>query len=158
MPASRTVRVLAAGAAVASVVLGGCGTSARDGSGQVTVPATTDTFSVRVGDCLDKLPTDSTSSLSLLPCAQAHYWEAFATATLTGDDFPGNAAVREAAEKACDDPFEAFVGIAASTSKLELTMLTPTKDTWTQASDREVVCLVGSSAGKLTGSLRGVAK
>ncbi|MGC4084705.1 MAG: septum formation family protein [Vicinamibacterales bacterium] len=153
--ASARPGVAAAAVLVAAVLLGGCASGVRDSAGQVTAPATTDSFSVRVGDCLDKLPTDSTAKISLLPCAQPHYWEAFASPTLAGDDFPGNSAVRDQAESACTDAFQGFVGVAAKSSKLDLTMLTPTKETWTQAGDREVVCLVGSAKGGVTGTLKG---
>lgn len=151
-----------AGRAVAGVVLvlalAGCAAGVRDDAGRVTAPATTDTFSVRVGDCLGKLPSESTDELSLLPCTEPHYWEAFATATLTGEDFPGTAAVRNQAEDECNRAFAGFVGVAANKSKLELTMLTPTKETWTQANDREVVCLVGSPGGGVTGTLKDAAR
>jgi hypothetical protein len=153
--AQRTGLAVVIGVAAAAFAVGGCTATTRDAAGQVTAPSTADTFSVRVGDCLDKLPSDSTDSLTLLPCGQAHHWEAFATASLTGDDFPGSSAVREVAEKACDAQFVTFVGIAVNKSKLELTMLTPTKDTWTQAADREVVCLVGTPSGGITGTLKG---
>ncbi len=149
--------VVAAGVA-ASVLLAGCASGVRSSAGQVTAPTTTDSFSVRVGDCLGKLPTESTTQLQLLPCDQEHYWEAFATATLTGDDFPGNAAVREQAGEACDQAFATFVGVEADKSKLNLTMLTPTSETWTQAGDRAVVCLVGNPSGGVTGTLRDAAK
>ncbi|MGC3992878.1 MAG: septum formation family protein [Propionicimonas sp.] len=155
-----SVRVGVVAAALAVVALGGCASTpgARDSAGQVTAPTTTDTYSVRVGDCLAKLPTESTDALNLLPCGEAHYWEAFASVTLTGDAYPGDSVVRTEAEKACDAAFTGFVGVTAAKSKLDLTMLTPTKETWTQASDREVVCLVGSAAGGVTGTLKDSAR
>jgi hypothetical protein len=156
MAAGRSARAVAG--ALLALVLAGCGGDVRDDAGRVTAAATTDTFSVRVGDCLGKLPTESTAELSLLPCAEPHYWEAFATAMLTGDDFPGAAAVRNQAEDECTRAFAGFVGVAANKSKLELTMLTPTKETWTQANDREVVCLVGSPSGGVTGTLKDAAR
>lgn len=153
---ARLVRTAAAALLVAT--LAGCATGVRDGTGQVTAPARIDSFSVRVGDCLGKLPSESTQDLALLPCAEPHHWEAFATSTLTGEDFPGNAAVRDRAQEACAVAYADFVGVSVGRSKLELTMLTPTRQTWTQASDREVVCLAGNPAGGITGTLEGVAR
>lgn len=141
-----------------ALVLAGCAPAVRDGGGQVTAPTTTDSYSVRVGDCLGALPSDTTERLSLLPCDQAHAWEAFATATLEGDDFPGNAGVRNEAEEACTTAFATFVGLPSKKSELELTMLTPTSQTWTQAGDREVVCLVGDPDGGVTGTLAGAGR
>jgi hypothetical protein len=43
-------------------------------------------------------------------------------------------------------------------SKLGITMLTPTKETWTQAADRQVICLVGSPNGNITGTVKGSAR
>ncbi len=153
-----TCRLRAASALVAVLALAGCAGGPRDSAGQVTAPATTDTYSVRVGDCLDKLPSESTDELSLLPCGAPHYWEAFATSTLTASAYPGNAAVGDQARAACETAFAPFVGTTAKKSKLDLTMLTPTKETWTQADDREVVCLVGSQSGGITGTLKGAAR
>lgn len=142
-----------------ALLLAGCGAGVpRDSTGQVTAAATTDAFSIKVGDCVGKVDGDSTDKLPLLPCAEKHSWEAFAANDLTGTDFPGNAEVKDQAEKACGVAFEDFIGIAAEDSRYEVTFLTPTRETWTQAGDREVVCLVGTSSGGITGSLRGIAK
>lgn len=146
-------------AAALALLLAGCATGVpRDGSGQMTGAATTDAFSIKVGDCVGKVEGDSTSELPLLPCAQAHYWEAFAASNLVGDDFPGNAEIKDQAGKACTAAFRSYVGVASDDSKYEVTYLSPTKETWTRAGDREVVCLVGTSSGGITGSLKGVAK
>ncbi|MFZ0529892.1 MAG: septum formation family protein [Propionicimonas sp.] len=149
----------AIGALTACVLLlAGCAEAGgRSSAGQVTAPTTVDAYSIRVGDCVGKLETDSTTRLSLMPCDQGHSWEAFATRTLAGDDYPGANAVQAQAVAACTEAFEPFAGVAAKDSKFELRVLTPTKDSWAQL-DRTVTCLIGSSAGGLTGSLAGVAR
>jgi len=153
------VRAKAVVFAVLAVLLAACATDApRNSAGQVTAAATTDAFSITVGDCVGKLDGDSTDELPLVPCAQEHFWEAYAASDLAGTDFPGNAEVKDLADKACSTAFTGFMGIASDDSKYEVTYLTPTKETWTQASDREVVCLVGSSRGGITGSLKGSGK
>ena len=141
--------------AALAVVLAGCAADIpRNSAGQVTAAATTDAFSIAVGDCVGKVDGDSTDELPLVPCTEVHYWEAYAASDLAGNDFPGNAGVKDLADKACADAFEGFVGVAADDSKYEVTYLTPTKETWAQAQDREVVCMVGSSNGNITGSLK----
>jgi hypothetical protein len=153
------VRAAASLVAVLAVLLAGCaGDVPRNSAGQVTAAATTDAFSIKVGDCVGKLDSDATNELPLVPCDQQHYWEAYATSDLAGTDFPGNAEVKDLSGKACSAAFTGFVGIASEESKYEVTFLTPTKETWTQAGDREVVCLIGASAGGITGSLKGTAK
>lgn len=146
-------------AAVLLVLLTGCSTDApRDSAGQVTAAATTDAFSIKVGDCVGKLDGDSAEELPLTPCDQAHFWEAYASSKLDGTDFPGTSQVNDLSDKACSAAYKAFMGIALDDSKYEVTYLSPTKESWTQAQDREVVCLVGSSSGNITGSLKGKAK
>jgi hypothetical protein len=146
-------------AAVLLVLLAGCSTDApRDSAGQVTAAATTDAFSIKVGDCVGKLDGDSAQELPLTPCDQAHFWEAYASSKLDGADFPGTSQINDLSDKACGSAFTGFVGIAVDDSKYEVTYLSPTKESWTQAQDREVVCLVGSSSGNITGSLKGKAK
>jgi hypothetical protein len=144
---------------MALVLLAGCSTDApRDSVGQVTAAATTDAFSIKVGDCVGKLGGDSAQELPLTPCGQAHFWEAYASINLDGTDFPGTSQVNDLSDKACSAAYEGFMGIALGDSKYEVTYLTPTKESWTQAQDREVVCLVGNSNGNITGSLKGKAK
>lgn len=146
-------------AGVLLVLLTGCSSDApRDSAGQVTAAATTDAFSIKVGDCVGKLDGDSADMLPLTPCDQAHFWEAYASSTLDGTDFPGTSQVNDLSDKACSAEFAGFIGIALDDSKYEVTYLSPTKESWTKAQDREVVCLVGSSSGNITGSLKGVAK
>ena len=147
-----------AAAAAAALLFPGCAAEVRDSAGQVTAPTTTDSFSVQVGDCLDSLPSEGTSTLTLLPCEGPHHWEAFATANLTGEDFPGNAKVRDEATQVCEDAFAGFVGISAGKSRLDLTMLAPTAETWAEAGDRAVVCLVGNTSGGITGTLENAEK
>ena len=146
-------------AAVLLVLLTGCSTDApRDSAGQVTAGATTDAFSLKVGDCVGKLDGDSADEVALTPCEKPHFWEAYASSTLDGPDFPGASQVDELSDKACSAAYRGFVGIARDDSKYEVMYLAPTKESWTRAQDREVVCLVGSSSGNLTGSLKGIAK
>jgi hypothetical protein len=153
------VRTAVSFAAILLVLLTGCSTDApRDSAGQVTAAATTDAFSIKVGDCVGKLDGDSAQKLPLTPCDQPHFWEAYASSKLDGTDFPGTSQVNDLSDKACSSAFEGFVGIARGDSKYEATYLSPTKESWTQAQDREVVCLVGSSSGNITGSLKGKAK
>ncbi|HEY3337177.1 MAG TPA: septum formation family protein [Propionicimonas sp.] len=149
----------AAALAVLLVLATGCSTGTpRNSAGQITVAATTDAFSIKVGDCVGKLDGDSAERLPLTPCDQAHFWEAYASSTLDGTDFPGTSQVNELSDKACSAAYEDFIGKAPDDSKYEVTYLNPTKESWTQAKDREVVCLVGSSSGNITGSLKGTAK
>lgn len=134
--------------------LSGCASAALRGpQGQVTSSATTDAFTVAVGDCLAGLETGEVSSITLIPCSQEHLWEAFASTALADDTYPGDQQLAERAEEFCASAFKEFVGVSRSKSSLELTFLRPTKQSWNSGNDREVLCLVGDPSGG-TGTLK----
>jgi hypothetical protein len=130
----------------------------RNSAGEVTASVPTDAFSLQVGDCTAPLTTGTVGELTLVPCAEPHAWEAFATTDLEGDEFPGAGKVQDQAEEFCNHQFKAFVGVSVSKSRYDLTILQPTKQTWTDGDDRQVTCLVGDGKGKVEGSLRGIEK
>lgn len=145
-------------AAVLAFTLPGCAGGARDASGQVTAPISVDPFQVAVGDCTGELPAGATKTVTLIPCGQAHYWEAFNASTLTDAAYPGEAAISEKAIAVCTAAFKDFVGIAANTSSRRFTYFYPNQTTWNSANDRQVLCLAGSPEGNITGTLKGVKK
>lgn len=144
--------------AAATFTLGGCTGTVRDDAGQVTVSASVDAFSIKVGDCTGDLGEGEVSAATVLPCSQAHYWEAYASAELSGDDYPGVTQVTEQADKACTSAFKTFVGVSTDKSDYSYTYFYPTEQTWTSADDREVLCFVGLEAGGITGTLKDAKK
>lgn len=146
-------------AVLLGLMVSGCAANGpRNTSGQVTASATTDAYSIRVGDCIGALPSESTERLTLIPCNQEHHWEAFATSNLTGTNYPGATAIAEQARRECGRVAKGFLGSSVERTKFEVTSLTPTKASWEQAQDREVMCLVGSSERTITGTLAGAGK
>lgn len=147
-------------ALVAASVLAGCSPAPgpRDSGGRVTASAPADTFSLRTGDCTGPITSGSVSRITLIPCGQEHAWEVISTTELAGTDFPGAGKVQDDAEAFCNDSFKSFIGISVAKSDYDLTMLQPTKETWTSAHDRTVTCLAGRDGGTFTGTLRGVGK
>lgn len=142
---------------VTGLLLAGCGApGARNSSGQVTAAATADAFSIAVGDCTGPIPNGSVERLALIPCAEPHAWEAFARTELDGTEYPGARQIQDAADEFCGVEFKAFVGVSLSKSLYQATYLQPTKQTWEDAGDREVLCLVGLASGGIEGSLRGI--
>lgn len=146
------------GCVAAAVVLAGCSGTVRDGSGQVTASASVDAFSIKVGDCTGDLGQGEVSAAILVPCGEPHYWEAFASSQLSGDNYPGVTQVTETADKACGDAFKAFVGVSTDKSDYTYTYFYPTEQTWTSAGDREVLCFVGLEDGGVTGTLKNAKK
>lgn len=148
-----------AAAALAALVglglLAGCQPAPPAGgaSARPTAKTTIDTYSLAVGECIGAIPNGSASTFTLIPCNQKHYWEAFARTSLAGDDFPGAKKVDDQAATFCQAEYKTFLGVARSKSSYQLTYLQPTRDTWTNFGDRDVVCLAGRVTGGLVGSL-----
>lgn len=144
--------------AACGLLLAGCVTGApRNTAGQVTASASVDPFQVSVGDCTGPMTEGDVDSLQVLPCEQAHYYEAYASTALEGTDFPGDNEVRKQAHSYCAAQFKSFVGLATKNSSYEMYYLYPVEDSWT-IGDREVLCLAGSSKGGIEGSLKGAKK
>ena len=149
---------LAALGALVVVALVGCTTETpRNSAGQVTAEATTDVFSIKVGDCVDKVGTGTVGELKLVPCSEPHYWEAYASSQVTGDTYPGTSTVQEQADADCGDAFAEFIGIELDKSDYTYTYLHHTSESWAQ-NDREILCLAGAEDGGIKGTLKGAKK
>jgi len=123
------------------------------------------TKDVKVGDCandpLDKGNPEIKAGIravKVVPCSQEHDSEVYATISLPGEAFPGDAKVIELGEPRCSNEFAAFVGRDFQDSTLTGDALYPSKDTWAD-SDHTVVCFVGPPKGTMiTGTLKGAKK
>ncbi|MFZ1410018.1 MAG: septum formation family protein [Micropruina sp.] len=159
-PAKASVRRVALPLALlfAAASLVSCSSEApRNSAGEVTASAVAAAASIKVGDCTGELKEGSLSTADLVPCAQAHYFEAYASKILTDGDFPGEESLRKSADTYCNDQFETFVGVGSNDSTYVVFHLTPVAETWATG-DRQILCLAGSEKGGLTGSLKGTEK
>ncbi|MFV0451272.1 MAG: septum formation family protein [Propioniciclava sp.] len=153
-----TSLALATGSAV---LLSGCSSlieAATEGSSEGVEDAMP---SIDVGQCtdLDTPRTDEgteVDDIATVDCAGPHKWEAYAETTLEGDTYPGEEEAWQQADSFCREQFTPFVGISYEESSFDLISLYPIEHSWNLAGDRLVTCLVGSDAGDLTGSLKGV--
>jgi hypothetical protein len=125
----------------------------RNSAGAIESSQAVDPMDIKVGDCTADIAEGEVAESIVLPCAEPHYWEAYAAAELTGDDFPEDA--QDQAGALCVDQFADFIGVPYEESTYELTYLHPTAETWA-IGDREVLCLVGPDGETTTGSLKGV--
>lgn len=146
------------GVTLGALALAGCtaGTP-RNTSGQVTAQASVDAFQVKLGDCTGALKEGDISGLQVIPCAEPHFYEAYATTDLTDAAYPGESDVTKEASKFCTGEFKTFIGLATKESIYDMFYLYPVEDSWATG-DREVLCLVGSGKGKITGTLKGIEK
>lgn len=147
---------------VASLGVVGCGTDAgddsstRDESGEVVEAGEVGAFRLQVGDCLAEEAIGDVDSVPVVPCDEPHDSELYHTFELTGAEYPGEAAVVEAAQQGCLDTFGAFVGEPYETSIYDIAYIYPVESSWTDVNDRSVLCgvylvdgslAVGSAAG-----------
>jgi Septum formation len=159
----RTSLAAAAILCTLSLALGGCsligsGDAKRDPSGVPTESSKADAFKVKVGDCMEEPDGSEVKDVTIIPCAQAHDFEAFAATKLDGSDYPGDAVVSQKAEDFCGKEFATFIGKPFNDSGLEMTYFFPTRESW-KTGDKEIVCLVGGTAGEQSkGSLKGSKK
>lgn len=149
------------GAAIVAVAaFGGAGAfddnTVRDDAGNIVEGGGLGAFAVQIGDCFNIPEQELIQSLEAVPCADPHDAEAFDSFNQVGDEWPGEEAVSDASAWGCYDRFERFVGIPWDDSVLDFWYLEPTKESWEQGNDREVICALTSYDGsKLTGSMAG---
>ena len=108
-------------------------------------------FSLRAGDCINSSPNGL--SVTILSCATPHEAEVFATFSLTGSSWPGEAAAQQQASSGCADRIASYLNPQLLTAGLIQQYVYPNQDAW-QANVRTVVCEVSSPSGTLSGSVR----
>ena len=138
------------GATVAGIAVFGGVTAfgddtARNDQNEIIEAGGLGAFAIEVGDCLN-LPSEfsEVQSVEGVPCSEPHNAQAYAVFDLIGfgDEFPGSAAFDGQASEGCYNRFESFVGSPYDESELYIESLEPTKGSWTQLDDREIVCLL----------------
>jgi hypothetical protein len=145
------------------VVLTGVDTTERDADGRVIDGGSVTLDRLRVGDCFtepgfEDLPDDgsegeSSGVVDVVPCREPHQAEVFESLQMSGDGFPGDAAIRRRAAD-CVPAFEDYVGRPYRRSDLEITLYTPTSTSW-RLGDRTLLCnLTERDLSDVTGSLR----
>ncbi len=108
-------------------------------------------FSLRAGDCLNS--SQNGLSVTILSCATPHEAEVFATFSLTGSSWPGDAAVQQQASSGCANRIAGYLNPQLLNAGLTQQYVYPNQDAW-QAGVRTVVCEVSSASGPLSGSVR----
>jgi Septum formation len=108
-------------------------------------------FSLRAGDCLNS--SQNGLSVTTLSCATPHEAEVFATFSLAGSSWPGDAAAQQQASSGCANRIAGYLNPQLLNAGLTQQYVYPNQDAW-QAGVRTVVCEVSSASGPLTGSVR----
>ena len=108
-------------------------------------------FSLRAGDCLNS--SQNGLSVTILSCATPHQAEVFATFSLSGSSWPGEAAVQQQAGSGCATRIAGYLNPQLLNAGLTQQYVYPDQEAW-QAGVRTVVCEVSSASGPLSGSVR----
>ncbi len=153
------------GCSVLNAISGGGNDAQRDEENNVTEEANIDVFSLKVGDCMPS--SDSSGEITdvdVVPCSEPHADEVFYEFELAEGDLPSDDEITAEVEAECVPAFTDFVGIDYYESTLDFWWITPTEETWTQANDRLVQCIIykpdpedpsGQTTLDVTGSLEG---
>jgi hypothetical protein len=92
----------------------------------------------------------------VVDCSAEHEEEVMSRDTLArSKEYPGDAAVEDAAQQKCESAFASYVGLELVESRLDLDYFTPAKDSWT-AGKVTLICLVlDPDHDQITRALRG---
>ncbi len=108
-------------------------------------------FRLHAGDCINPAPDGL--SATVVSCSSPHDAEVFATFSLAGTSWPGDAAVQQQAAAGCQDRIVSYLNPALLNAGLTQEFVYPDEAAW-KAGVRTTVCEVSSSTGPLTGSVR----
>jgi hypothetical protein len=111
-------------------------------------------FRLRVGDCVNS-GQDGISSPTVVPCGQPHDAEVYARFALAGRRWPGGPAVGAQARQGCRARLGGYLNPQLATTVLAESFVFPDQGAW-NAGERTIICEIRSTAGKLTGSVRGL--
>jgi hypothetical protein len=142
-------------AAVCLIGLGGFATVLLlHGRHHAPPPALPSVFRLQVGNCVNS-GTDGISSPTVVPCGQPHDAEVYARFALAGHNWPGGVAIGAQARRGCTARLGGYLNPQLATTVLAESYVFPDQGAW-NAGERAVICEIRSTAGKLTGSVRGL--
>jgi len=111
-------------------------------------------FRLQAGDCVNSGPA-GISSPTVVPCGQPHDAEVYARFAVAGPRWPGDAAIGIQARQGCAARLGGYLNPQLATTVLAESYVFPDKGAW-NAGERTIICEIRSTAGKLTGSVRGL--
>ena len=100
-------------------------------------------FDLAAGQCFNDPAGLEASDVDVVPCEDPHHNEVYAVVSLdewADFPFPGTSRMDEIAEAECLERFDAFVGLPYPDSILDIYFLRPSRESWEELDDREIVC------------------
>jgi hypothetical protein len=127
----------------------------RDAKNVVVKPGEWSVFDLHVGDCLappEDLKPGEIAKIHVVPCAEPHRQEVFASVVNKVDAFPGTASLDQFASTGCMQQLQTELGVAPSDGYF-ISYLLPSFDSWNKNDDKKVTCvLVFPTEGQVAGS------
>ena len=111
-------------------------------------------FLLRTGECVNS-GKSGISSPTVVPCGQPHDAEIYARFALAERAWPGPVAIGAQARRGCTARLGSYLNPQLATSVLAESYVFPDQGAWNPG-ERTVICEIRSTAGKLTGSVRGL--
>ena len=151
---SRAALLIGGLAAAGLIGLGSLAAVLVHGPAHATSAALPSVFGLRAGECVNSGP-GGVSSPTVVPCAQAHDAEIYARFALAGPRWPGTAGIGALARRGCNARLGGYLNPQLATAILAESYVFPGQGAW-NAGERTVICEIRGTAGKLTGSVRGL--
>ena len=116
-------------------------------------------FDIEEGDCFNYEESEEITDVDFIECDDPHQREVYAVVSIAvaaGMPFPGSTRVEEVAWNLCLERFDEFVGLPYLDSLLDIESFFPTRGSWEDIDDREVICLLYDLEDLyMEGSMRG---
>ena len=153
---------------VVFVLVTGLDTTERDADGRVVEGGSVTVDRLQVGDCYDdpefdasdgrdEGPGEAATQVEVVPCSEPHEAEVAHILELTGEDYPGRAAIDARSEDCFPTNRELARGVPFRRA-LGVYIIFPSTTTW-RLGDRALLCIVTRTEGEpLTGSLAGAGR
>lgn len=131
------------GAAIFGATGGFDDDTTRNESGEITEAGGVGVFVLDIGDCI-QLPDGLTAvSIEGVPCDEPHNGQVYAEFDIEEATLPVPADLDELAAQGCEFNWAPALGAAyEAMPDHDMTWFVPTKESWDQANDREVQCIV----------------
>ena len=153
----------AAGIAALVLACAACshGGARVDAHGNVKKAGDVSVFDLQEHECV--VPPNNVSveisHVRVVPCSQPHTQEVTGRVPpypTSNDVYPGDTALKDYANGACQKAFASYVGISYGDSKYYYTYLFPSIRGWqSKQADKDIVCLVTTTGQELTGTVAG---
>jgi len=152
-------RIALAAVILAGAALTGCSPAAEPETAPSPSPSATggteaDVFSLKVGDCFDDDGQTQLTTVEVIDCSEPHTYEAYFSALMEGDEYPGEDAIAEFGDDRCRAAFEDFVGVDEDETSIGFTYYSPLEASWEGADDREILCIAGDTNGRVSEPLK----